>query len=122
MPRRPPHVAAASLEGVITSTIAQPDTGSILRQPTAVWAIAFACAVSFMGIGLVDPILPAISHELGASPSQTMLLFTSYLFVTGIAMFFTSWVSSRIGVRWTLVAGSAPSRSASCCSACSSTR
>nr|WP_240471102.1 MFS transporter [Leucobacter chironomi] len=77
----------------------------MLRQPTAVWAIAFACAISFMGIGLVDPILPAISHELGASASQTMLLFTSYLFITGIAMFFTSWVSGRIGVRWTLVAG-----------------
>lgn len=69
------------------------------------WAIAFACAISFMGIGLVDPILPAISHELGASPGQTMLLFTSYLFITGIAMFFTSWVSGLIGVRWTLVAG-----------------
>ena len=58
-----------------------------------------------MGIGLVDPILPAISHELGASPSQTMLLFTSYLFVTGVAMLFTSWVSGRLGVRWTLVIG-----------------
>lgn len=69
------------------------------------WAIAFACAISFMGIGLVDPILPAISAELGATPSETMLLFTSYLFVTGIAMFFTSWVSGRIGVRWTLVGG-----------------
>lgn len=69
------------------------------------WAIAFACAVSFMGIGLVDPILPAISHELDATPSQTMLLFTSYLFVTGIAMFFTSWVSSRIGVKKTLISG-----------------
>lgn len=78
---------------------------SILHQPTAVWAIAFACAISFMGIGLVDPILPAISHELGASAGQTMLLFTSYLFITGIAMFFTSWVSGLIGVRWTLVAG-----------------
>ncbi len=78
---------------------------SILRQPTAVWAIAFACAISFMGIGLVDPILPAISHELGATASQTMLLFTSYLFITGVAMFFTSWVSGRIGVRWTLVLG-----------------
>ncbi|MGR4009752.1 MFS transporter [Leucobacter sp. 1207-22] len=75
------------------------------RQPTAVWAIAFACAISFMGIGLVDPILPAISQELGASPSQTMLLFTSYLFVTGIAMLFTSWVSGRIGVRWALIIG-----------------
>nr|WP_258566722.1 MFS transporter [Leucobacter luti] len=78
---------------------------SLLRQPTSVWAIAFACAVSFMGIGLVDPILPAISTELGASPSQTMLLFTSYLFITGLAMFFTSWVSGRIGVKRTLIAG-----------------
>lgn len=58
-----------------------------------------------MGIGLVDPILPAISRELEASASQTMWLFTSYLFITGAAMFFTSWVSSRIGVRWTLLLG-----------------
>ncbi|MDN5655871.1 MAG: MFS transporter, partial [Kocuria sp.] len=78
---------------------------SILRQPIAVWAIAFACMVSFMGIGLVDPILPAISKELDASAGQTMLLFTSYLFITGIAMFFTGWVSSRIGVKTTLLVG-----------------
>lgn len=78
---------------------------SILRQPIAVWAIAFACMVSFMGIGLVDPILPAISKELDASAGQTMLLFTSYLFITGIAMFFTGWVSSRIGVKTSLLVG-----------------
>ena len=58
-----------------------------------------------MGIGLVDPILTKISAELDATPSETMLLFTSYLFVTGIAMFFTSWVSGRIGVKRTLIAG-----------------
>ncbi len=92
---------------MIAAKAAQPTAPrpSILKQPTAVWAIAFACAVSFMGIGLVDPILPAISRELGATPSETMLLFTSYLFITGIAMFFTSWVSSRIGVKRTLIAG-----------------
>ena len=32
---------------------------SPFRQPKAVFAVAFACVVSFMGIGLVDPILPA---------------------------------------------------------------
>src|SRR5690242_19783682 len=58
-----------------------------------------------MGIGLVDPILPAISHDLGATEAQTMLLFTSYLLVTGVAMFFTSFVSSRIGAKRTLLAG-----------------
>ncbi|MDR4532536.1 MFS transporter [Glutamicibacter sp. PS] len=78
---------------------------SLLKQPSSVWAIAFACMVSFMGIGLVDPILPAISRALEASQSQTMLLFTSYLFITGLAMFFTSWVSGHIGVKKTLVVG-----------------
>ncbi|KQM24159.1 MFS transporter [Frigoribacterium sp. Leaf8] len=78
---------------------------SILKQPTAVWAIAFACVVAFMGIGLVDPILPAIAESLKASPTQTELLFTSYLAVTGVAMFFTSWVSSRLGAKRTLLIG-----------------
>ena len=75
------------------------------RQPKSVWAVAFAAVIAFMGIGLVDPILPAISKELDATPGQAMLLFTSYLFVTAIAMFFSSWVSSRVGVKRTLLAG-----------------
>jgi ACDE family multidrug resistance protein len=79
--------------------------GSILAQPTAVWAVAFTCIIAFMGIGLVDPILPAISAELGASPSQALLLFTSYLAITGLAMFFTSFVSSRLGAKRTLLIG-----------------
>ncbi|MDN5803036.1 MAG: MFS transporter [Microlunatus sp.] len=78
---------------------------SLLKQPKAVWAVAFACVIAFMGIGLVDPILPAISADLGATPAQTMLLFTSYLLVTGLAMFVTSFVSSRIGAKKTLLGG-----------------
>jgi MFS family permease len=58
-----------------------------------------------MGIGLVDPILPAISHELKASPSEVTLLFTSYLVVTAVAMLITNYVSSRIGAKRTLIAG-----------------
>jgi MFS family permease len=75
------------------------------RQPRAVWAVAFACVISFMGIGLVDPILPALSTKLHASPSQVELLFTSYLVVTAVAMLVTGFVSSRIGAKRTLVAG-----------------
>jgi ACDE family multidrug resistance protein len=78
---------------------------SPFKQPKAVFAVAFACVVSFMGIGLVDPILPAISGELHASPSETTLLFTSYLVVTAVAMLITNWVSSRIGAKRTLIAG-----------------
>jgi MFS transporter, ACDE family, multidrug resistance protein len=77
----------------------------MLRQPRAVWAVAFACVISFMGIGLVDPILPVIKDELGATPGQVSLLFTSYLVVTAVAMLFVGAVSSRIGAKKTLIAG-----------------
>lgn len=75
------------------------------KQPAQVWAVAFACVVAFMGIGLVDPILPAIAESLQASPVETELLFTSYLLVTGLAMLVTSWISSRIGAKATLLIG-----------------
>ena len=78
---------------------------SPFKQPKAVWAVAFACVISFMGVGLVDPILPALSAQLHATPTQVSLLFTSYLVVTAIAMLGVGWVSSRIGAKWTLVAG-----------------
>src|SRR3954469_22592941 len=80
-------------------------TSSPFKQPRAVWAVAFACVISFMGIGLVDPILPALADSLHASPSQVSLLFTSYLVVTAVAMLVVGWVSSRIGAKRTLVAG-----------------
>src|SRR6478609_7463366 len=79
--------------------------GSILRQPMSVWATAFAAVVAFMGIGLVDPILPSIAQGLHAGPSQVSLLFTSYFLVTAVAMLVTGWVSSRIGGKRTLLIG-----------------
>ncbi len=88
------------MSGTPTGVVTSP-----FKQPKAVFAVAFACVVSFMGIGLVDPILPAISHELKASPSEVTLLFTSYLVVTAVAMLITNWVSSRIGAKKTLIAG-----------------
>src|SRR5882757_10740215 len=78
---------------------------SPFKQPRAVWAVAFACVISFMGIGLVDPILPALAGSLHATPSQVSLLFTSYLVVTAVAMLAVGWVSSRIGAKRTLIVG-----------------
>lgn len=78
---------------------------SLFRQPKAVWAVAFACVISFMGIGFVDPILPAIGEQMDASHAEVELLFTSYLLVTAVAMLVTGWVSSRIGGKRTLVLG-----------------
>src|SRR3954452_9863700 len=80
-------------------------TSSPFKQPRAVWAVAFACVISFMGIGLVDPILPALAESLHATPSQVSLLFTSYLIVTAVAMLVVGWVSSRFGAKRTLVIG-----------------
>jgi MFS family permease len=79
--------------------------GGFFSQPRAVWAVAFAAVVSFMGLGLVDPILPAIAKNLHASPSQVELLFTSYFAFTGISMLVSGAVASRIGAKRTLLAG-----------------
>jgi len=72
------------------------------RQPKSVWAVAFACVVAFMGIGLVDPILKPIADNLHATPSQVSLLFTSLQpsqgyfkagWVTGIIVFVIAFIS-----------------------------
>jgi ACDE family multidrug resistance protein len=73
----------------------------MFERPRAVYAVALACVVSFMGTGLVDPILPAISHQLNVTPSQVTLLFTSYLVVNAVAMLGTNWVSGRLGAKRT---------------------
>ncbi|SDR72260.1 Predicted arabinose efflux permease, MFS family [Nocardioides scoriae] len=77
----------------------------MLKQPRAVWAVAFACVIAFMGIGLVDPILKSIASQLDATPSQVSLMFTSYMAIMGIAMLVTGVVSSRIGAKRTLLSG-----------------
>ena len=78
---------------------------SRLRQPRAVWAVAFACVIAFMGIGLVDPILAHRRPARTPAPSQVSLLFTSYMAVMGVAMLLTGFVSSRIGAKRTLLTG-----------------
>jgi MFS family permease len=70
-----------------------------------VWAVAFACVIAFMGLGLVDPILPSLAKDLHARPSQVELLFSSYILVMGVAMLITSTISSRFGAKRTLLGG-----------------
>jgi MFS family permease len=77
----------------------------LLSQPRAVWAVAVACVIAFMGLGLVDPILPGLAKDLNATPSQVELLFSSYTLSTGVAMLITSTVSSWLGAKKTLLAG-----------------
>ncbi|MDQ6741588.1 MAG: MFS transporter [Candidatus Dormibacteraeota bacterium] len=77
----------------------------LLNQPGSVWATAFAAAVAFMGIGLVDPILPSIARGLNASPWQVEMLFTSYIVVMAGAMFLTGMIATRFGAKNTMLAG-----------------
>ncbi|KAB2338435.1 MFS transporter [Cytobacillus depressus] len=81
------------------------EKASLLKQPKAVWAVFFAGIIAFMGIGLVDPILPAIAKNLNATPSEVSLLFTSYNAVMALAMLITGMISSRLGIKWTLLVG-----------------
>lgn len=80
-------------------------TDALRGQPKAVWVTAFAAVIAFMGIGLVDPILNTITKELDATPTQTTLLFGSYLGVQVIAMLLTGVVSYRFGAKRTLITG-----------------
>src|ERR1700712_2400481 len=75
---------------------AGPQKASIMQQPRAVWAVLVASVVAFMGIGLVDPILPIIGKGLNATPSQIELLFTSYFLIIGVSNLPAGFVSSRI--------------------------
>ena len=96
--------ASESAETSIETTL-EAEKASFLKQPKAVWATALAAVFAFMGIGLVDPILPAIAKNLDASTSEVSLLFTSYFLVTAIAMLISGFVSSRIGGKKTLLIG-----------------
>lgn len=95
-----PSPAAATVSGGPSAA-----TDSMWKQPKAVWAVAFASVIAFMGIGLVDPILKPIAEQLSASASQVSLLFTSYLVVMAVAMLITGYVSSRLGAKKTLLLG-----------------
>ncbi len=77
----------------------------LLQQPRSVWAVFFAGIIAFMGIGLVDPILPAIAEKMDATPSEVSMLFTSYNAVMAVAMLFTGMIASRLGIKKTLLTG-----------------
>ncbi|WP_026074368.1 hypothetical protein [Brevibacillus massiliensis] len=50
------------------------------RQTRARYIAVFATFLAFMGIGIVDPILPVIAEDIGATEAQVEKLFTAYIF------------------------------------------
>jgi ACDE family multidrug resistance protein len=90
---------------MFSSTSSTDNPEKMDNQPKAVWAVFFTAIIAFMSLGLVDPILPAIANQLGATPSQVTLLFTTYFAVMGVAMLITGAVSSRLGIKRTMLLG-----------------
>jgi len=64
-----------------------------------------ATFLAFMGIGVVDPILPEIAKQIGASHWQVEMLFTSYLLMMAIMMIPAGILASRVGDKRLMVTG-----------------
>jgi len=94
-----------STSGAAGANGSAPRRGGLREQPRVVWAVLFACIVAFMGIGLVDPILPVIAKGIHASPSQIELLFTSYFLIIGVSNLLSGFATTRIGAKRTLLVG-----------------
>lgn len=75
------------------------------HQSITVWAVFGAGIVAFMGIGLIDPILPEIAAQLRADPNQVSLLFTSYSALMSLSMLVTGVMTKKLGTKWTLLLG-----------------
>ncbi|MBP1953719.1 MFS family permease [Halarchaeum rubridurum] len=78
---------------------------TLRRFRPGVLAAAFATYVVFLGIGVVDPVLPTIAAAMGASHTMVELLFTSYILVMAIAMLFSGPIATRLGDKRTMTVG-----------------
>ncbi|GAA0301137.1 MFS transporter [Halarchaeum salinum] len=78
---------------------------TLRRFRPGVLAAAFATYVVFLGIGVVDPVLPTIAAAMGASHTMVELLFTSYILVMAIAMLFAGPIATRLGSKRTMTVG-----------------
>jgi ACDE family multidrug resistance protein len=65
----------------------------------------FATFLAFMGIGVVDPILPVIAEKIGTSHWQVEMLFTAYIFTMAFMMIPAGLFASRFGDKRTMVIG-----------------
>ncbi|WP_448059358.1 MFS transporter [Cellulomonas hominis] len=72
---------------------------------TAIYATALTAFFAIAGIAVVDPILPVIGAEIGASTWQIELLFTAYIAVMAVGMIPAVLATGRFGYRAVLAAG-----------------
>ena len=75
------------------------------KLPSAVWLMFIAIIAALMGMGLIGPVLPTLTKTLSASPSEVTLLYSSYNFVMAIGGLITGVISTRLGLKKTLLLG-----------------
>ncbi|MBF0707345.1 MFS transporter [Guptibacillus hwajinpoensis] len=69
------------------------------------WITIAATFLAFMGIGIVDPILPTIAEQIGANHWQVEMLFTAYILTMAIMMIPAGIFASRFGDKRMMVFG-----------------
>ncbi|GII99219.1 MFS transporter [Sediminihabitans luteus] len=72
---------------------------------TAIYATALTAFFAIAGIAIVDPILPVIGAEIGATTWQIELLFTAYIAVMAIGMIPAVLATGKFGFKKILAAG-----------------
>ncbi|WP_205710946.1 MFS transporter [Isoptericola sp. BMS4] len=72
---------------------------------TAIYATALTAFFAIAGIAVVDPILPVIGEEIGATTWQIELLFTAYIAVMAVGMIPAVLATGRFGYKKILGAG-----------------
>lgn len=73
--------------------------------PSSAWLLFIAIITALMGMGLIGPVLPTLSSQLGASPSEVTLLYSSYNLVMAIGALITGAISTRLGIKKALLVG-----------------
>lgn len=71
----------------------------------AIYATALTAFFAIAGIAIVDPILPVIGLEMGATTWQIELLFTAYIAVMALGMVPAVMATHRFGYRRILAGG-----------------
>ena len=72
---------------------------------TAIYATTVTAFFAIAGIAIVDPILPAIGADLGATTWQIELLFTAYIAVMAIGMIPAVMLTGKFGYKKILATG-----------------
>lgn len=73
--------------------------------PTSVWMLFIGIIAALMGMGLIGPVLPTLTTQLGANPSEVTLLYSSYNLVMAIGSLITGVISTRLGLKRALLVG-----------------